>query len=49
MWLFGPGLPEQVKLWLQRPEAAGELSAMAKFVVAHPLFPTARFGDPDAI
>lgn len=49
MWLFGPGLPEQVKLWLQRPEAAGELSAMAKFVVAHPLFPTARFGDPDTI
>lgn len=49
MWLFGPGRPEQAKAWLHRPEAAASLSAMAQYVVAHPLFPTAKFGDPDTI
>lgn len=49
VWLFGPGRPEQAKAWLSRPEAAASLSAMAKYVVSHPLFPTAKFGDPDTI
>jgi hypothetical protein len=49
MWLFGPGRPEQAKAWLNQPEAAALLSAMAKYVVSHPLFPTAKFGDPHTI
>lgn len=49
VWLYGPGFPEEARLWLSRPEAAARLSAMAKYIVAHPLFPKAKFGDPDTI
>lgn len=48
-WLYGPGFPEEAAAWLGTSEANFRLRAMAKYIVANPLFPKAAKSNPDTI